>query len=426
MGPSLIFDKSTLQMLNPDESLWLDSYFIVNITPIFFVESLADLEKEIRKGRAPEDIVGNLAYKTPEMGCVNTFHKDLIFGELTGQGKVEMKGRPVISGGQAKVLGNEMGVIYEEPPEVEAFKRWQKREFLDVERTIAKKWRASIAVDEFGEKHKKIFEEFFPFYGKPQNTQELKEMVDYFMNIPNQEYLLIFAMTLFGVIPEYQMKILKRWNELHKPPLKKFAPYFIFITTIDLFYYIGLTAGIFTNFPHAQTHKIDLTYLYYIPFCNIFTSNDKFHQNIAPLFMREDQVFINGSDLKNDLLNIDNYYSAFPDEVKNRGTMSFGFSPPHDNSYWTTQMWDKFMSSTWREIKPKKFDGTDKVDKEKEKAMTNKIKKFFKEGESVDMSTLDNLEQAHSMGMKRMVSARKGKWTKFPPEVLNSKPILDD
>jgi len=70
MGPTLIFDKSALQGLSVDESMWLENFFITNITPLFFVETLADLEKEVRAGRTPEDIVGNIALKTPDMGGV--------------------------------------------------------------------------------------------------------------------------------------------------------------------------------------------------------------------------------------------------------------------------------------------------------------------------------------------------------------------
>ena len=48
LGPILIFDKSTLQGLNVDEAVWLDNFFMANITPLFFIETLADLEKEVR------------------------------------------------------------------------------------------------------------------------------------------------------------------------------------------------------------------------------------------------------------------------------------------------------------------------------------------------------------------------------------------
>jgi hypothetical protein len=48
VGPSIIFDKSALQSLSVDESVWLDRFFMGNITPLFYVETLADLEKKVR------------------------------------------------------------------------------------------------------------------------------------------------------------------------------------------------------------------------------------------------------------------------------------------------------------------------------------------------------------------------------------------
>ena len=44
-GPSLIFDKSSLESLNLDEAVLLDNFYSSVITPLFFVECLADLER---------------------------------------------------------------------------------------------------------------------------------------------------------------------------------------------------------------------------------------------------------------------------------------------------------------------------------------------------------------------------------------------
>ncbi|HEV2281989.1 MAG TPA: hypothetical protein VGX75_06330 [bacterium] len=71
VGPVLLFDKSTLEGLSVDESVWLDQFFFANITPLFFVETLADIEKEIKDGRTSEQVVGNLAEKTPTGGLPN-------------------------------------------------------------------------------------------------------------------------------------------------------------------------------------------------------------------------------------------------------------------------------------------------------------------------------------------------------------------
>jgi hypothetical protein len=46
-GPVIVFDKSTLESLSIDGSVMLDNFYLSNITPVFFVECLADLEREI-------------------------------------------------------------------------------------------------------------------------------------------------------------------------------------------------------------------------------------------------------------------------------------------------------------------------------------------------------------------------------------------
>ena len=84
-GPHIIFDKSALEALAPDEAVWLDQFFLSNITPLFFMETLADLEKEMRKGRRPEAVVGSLAEKTPDMqSTASVHHSRLLNGELFG------------------------------------------------------------------------------------------------------------------------------------------------------------------------------------------------------------------------------------------------------------------------------------------------------------------------------------------------------
>jgi len=76
------------------------------------------------------------------------------------------------------------------------------------------------------------------------------------------------------------------------------------------------------------SNKIDIAYLYYLPFCMVFTSRDKLHQKPAPLFLDDDQVFVHGDDLKVDLAKLDAHYSLLSDEEKLRGVMSFAHYPP--------------------------------------------------------------------------------------------------
>jgi hypothetical protein len=63
-GPIVIFDKSLLEALSLDETVWLGQFYRINMTPLFFVETLADLEKAPRDDRTPEQVVERLAEKT--------------------------------------------------------------------------------------------------------------------------------------------------------------------------------------------------------------------------------------------------------------------------------------------------------------------------------------------------------------------------
>src|SRR4030095_6553785 len=106
-GPIILFDKSFLQSLSVDESVFFDLFFEPVICPIFYVETLADLEKAVREGRTPEQEVGIIAEKTPELnGMPNVHHAQLGLFNLLGNrvpmdGRiVPARGKPVVSEGK--------------------------------------------------------------------------------------------------------------------------------------------------------------------------------------------------------------------------------------------------------------------------------------------------------------------------------------
>jgi hypothetical protein len=138
MGPILIFDKSALQMLNLDEAVLLDNFFLSNITPVFFVETLADLEKEVSAGRRPEDVVGHIARKTPLGSKANLHHATLAAQELIGN-PIPLQGQICVGGGRRSLTASgRKGVVLTDSPEEEALKRWGENRFLDVERNAAR------------------------------------------------------------------------------------------------------------------------------------------------------------------------------------------------------------------------------------------------------------------------------------------------
>jgi hypothetical protein len=50
----------------------MDNFYMSTITPLFFVECLADLEKQIRSGSTPEQLVGSLSDRTPDSQGIPT------------------------------------------------------------------------------------------------------------------------------------------------------------------------------------------------------------------------------------------------------------------------------------------------------------------------------------------------------------------
>jgi len=87
------------------------------------------------------------------------------------------------------------------------------------------------------------------------------------------------------------------------------------------------------------TNRVDLEYLYYLPFCNIFTSNDKIHKQLTPLLLREDQKFIVGEDLKKDFKAIVEHLDEGGEELKKKHANE----PPIIKSSLTFKLWEEFF-----------------------------------------------------------------------------------
>ncbi len=415
MGPVLIFDKSFLESLNVDEAVFLDQFFLSNITPVFFIETLADLEKEVRKkGKTPEEVVGNIAYKTPEFGKPNVYHQSLLEGELSGSVIIDMKnGRPHISGGRTLELNGKTGVYFQPSIEEESLQRWQNGEFLLLERQTARSWRKELSNIDL----EKVYEAFQGFFSaeieKPKTLKQLKVFVDSYLNVQNQETLFDLGLKFIGVTPKFRDEIIKRWKDTGKKAIKEFAPYFTHVFSVDLFFYLAIATDLISR--GRPSHKIDISYLYYLPFCMVFTSNDKLHSNIVPLFLRNNQSYIAGNDLKEDLKKLDEYYSSFPEEIKEKlGLFGIASFPPDDTSFITTQLWDKHMSSKWRE---NKFIPKPQKDSEVSKKLMQEMKDFEQKGNPI--ANINTSDGTHHMVIKRMVRGTKGKWKRFPPEVMN-------
>jgi hypothetical protein len=412
-GPILLFDKSFLQSLSVDEAVWLDNFFLNNITPLFFAETLADLEKEVRAGRTPDQVVGTLALKTPDMQAYPcAHHTKLIQGALTGY-SVPMDARIPMDSGTVVDLEGKLGMFFPATQEEEALRRWYRREFLDVERQIAKIWRRQLCNPDY-EVLYNFFQNWFPI-GKPKNLCEAKRLAEAYIDGSPREASLRFGMKLFGIPPASQQQVIGLWEKAGAPAIRDFAPYFHHVYCVDLFYNLAVAADLISRVrPKGKAdNKVDIAYVYYLPFCIVFTSSDRLHERIVPLFLRADQSFVKGRDLKDGLRKIDEYYSAFPEEVRGSGFHKFAGYPPNDSSFLVTQLWDKHLPD-WRKLKDERRERDPAVDR----FLLDEIKRIEKEAvESGDPHREVSLDDIQFAQMKRTVMRRKGKWERFGPDV---------
>jgi hypothetical protein len=414
MGPTLTFDKSFLQSLNPDEATWLDNFFSCNITPLFFIETLADIEKEVHKGRTPEQVVGSLAYKTPDMNAqMNPFHLSLLESELGSASTIGMDGRIVKAGGQVVALNDQQGIIYKESKEEEALNRWHHGEFLDLERQIAKAWRTTVS----GMDHSQLYAAFQNLYRaarKPKDLPEAKRLADFLVDF-DQEKSLRLGMSLLRIAPAAQDQIVQRWSAAGKPALQEFVPYFRHVFSVDLFFYLALAADLISRVrPVGKAdNMVDIAYLYYLPFCRVFTSSDNLHERVVPLFLRDDQSFVKGLELKVDLRKLDEHYSALPEDMKAKGFFAFAPDPPEDTSFLVTRLWDKHQPQ-WRKLKAERKE----LSPDLQKALLNLMKKITKESqpqndESAHPKSIEDVGYVH---MERQILRKKGKWMRVHPD----------
>ena len=418
MGPVTIFDKSALQSFSMDESVWFDAFAMGNITPLFYVETLADLEKSVKSGKTPEEFVGMLAHKTPFHGVPNVHHSRIIEAELmVGPSETGMDGtgRPVIAGGKPKKNADgTFSIHFDEFPEAAALSRWHEGEFLDIERNVAKQWRGSLE-NQSSESQISILKNIFPAGLKISNLEQLKGEIDKFCE-SNDIHVLRLALDTVGVPPHAQEKVLDRWNKEGQPKLVDFAPYATHVFKVDLLYYLGIDRGFISGV--RASNKVDMAYLYYLPFSMAFVSGDNLHQRTVPLFLREDQTFVTAADMKVALKEFDAYFDSLPEEVKKLGIMRIAGYPPAHMDNIVTQIWDKRMRPDWRKISEEEQEKRFKPRSDPDDA------EFVKDINQIQDTAVDiddgtpppSSDDVQQVFLKRSMPVRKGKWRMISEE----------
>jgi len=284
-----------------------------------------------------------LADKFPDMyGMPCSHHTELCVSNLLGH-NVPMTGQIPLTRGRLVKHAGKSGVVIEQSPESEAFSRWQSSEFLEIERLYAHSWRRAL--------HNlsllaaaKLFRALGIDNNSCKNLQDANDLARAIVHTGDRQIeLMASALEILDVPQRLHRDILRHWSAAEYPPLFEYAPYAAFVLTVALFFCIALAANLISS--ERASNRVDIAYLFYLPFCMMFVSNDRLHQSCAPLFLRNDQEFVWGQDLKRSLSKINEHYLQLPESDKEKGVISFASDLP--------QIEDPLIEHLWARLLPK-------------------------------------------------------------------------
>jgi hypothetical protein len=409
MGPVALFDKSFLQSLNVDEAVLFDYFFLPVVCPLFFVETLADLAKAPKGDRTAESVVGSIAFKSPEMhGSPCAFHGTIGLGSLLGY-EPPLNGQIPRTEGRHVSVDGKVSVVFEEPEEMQAFGRWQSGEFLELERLHARQWRSALGQIDLQAVAKSVAG-LGVSPGDAKSLQDVRQLAEAALKRLSPAEQLRLAVQTFSVDANYNRDVMTRWFAMGNPPLRYFARYANYVTEIEVFFALALASGKISA--DRASNRCDITYLSYLPFCHVFVSSDRLHRECAPLFMRPDQHFVWGPDLKDDLARQNQALLALPEADRERGLISLA---PRPAEGLIRRLWEKHVP---RALAP---DETEPLSKDEQKAILDMV---HRHANAPSLENPPDSVYAHdleSVTSKRMLHASRGSWYQLPKDMPTKK-----
>lgn len=396
MGPHLLLDKSSLQSLSHDELDIMRRYFFLVVPPILLVEILGDLKKDTRKKGHPS--VAGLARRIAPgntLPILNGF-QELIKAEIGGV-EIKMDFRPIILGGKSvKAATGERGHILEVQPEAQVLAKWQQNRFEEAEEILAARYRDTLRSMDVGRLQKFLHGEYSPRLNLT-SLAEAEEFVDDLIEGGDPKMLLSwFFHDAFGdgeLLTDALSKLPKESR------LEARLPYTTFCLRVSLIFHFGLAFNLVSTRP---SNRIDLEYLFYLPFTRGFSSGDKLHHEFFEMVGLKGNNFVGRDDLKEDLKRLLEYEKENPESAK------LTHPPDLAPDSFTSMMWRKLM----KPATTKRGELMEQLSPEQEKRLLERILKLadgIEDPEQVPEEKQDFLIRKYEMSAKSPCICGSGK-----------------
>lgn len=352
-GLRITLDKSAVFGLNNEEVDSLDRYFFQVVPSILVNEILADLTKEADP-KIPNKIAAH-TYRVSGNHGLTLDYRTRLANSLLGR-ENPMDGRFLASRETiVRTASGSIAAIVETPLEDAILARWERREFTDEERVLARRFRQRMERPLNTKLYLDNIAKAGLSFNAPRSDEELIKLVNDLL--ANRKLLPRFFAILawdFGVPPNSLNEVTKRWYKEGRKPFEEFAPYAFFCLKANFMWHLSLTNPQLFKTDKKMNDRKDLQYCYYLPNTEIFATRDDKQLRLMAAFIRPDQSLINGDDLKRDLRKISEDWNRLTTEEKMDLNAQRGDAPPENTDSLVYQLWKKhdgkINPSTHREM----------------------------------------------------------------------------
>jgi hypothetical protein len=348
MGPIILADKSAVEALASRELNFLRRFYTLNVAPVLVLEILADLKKDAPGGSSKRWVI-ILARKIANASAVNVHHGRMLESCFGGH-DILMRGVPIVHSDRTTIgPDGKYGIIIEESPEEQALLRWRHGQFSQAEEILADRWRVvTRAADLEGlQRLLKRVHSRLPDFG---SVSALRDFVDRFISQTDATTLLEWFLREMPFRLMTRIRGFAHFVISKAGSIQRFSSYLHYCLVVTLMFRFGLARGLIT--PRA-TNWIDLEYLYYLPFCNIFVSRDQMHVDLVSPLLTNEQRFIHGDELKRGLGRMANWWEGMSESDRGDFDASAGVGPPEWQDSPTFQAWQEFMDPNYRRRGPR-------------------------------------------------------------------------
>lgn len=336
-GISTVLDKSAFHSLSKKQIELLCKYYWFNITPILVWEVLGDLKKETPDGSLNSKKVTEFANKLWDFNTsINAHYSVLINAELSGA-EIPFFSSVVDTGERFNLSEKETGIIIKPSNERKSIDRWREGNFEKMDEIFSKLWREITLQPDNLTKLKDYLKKQNPGYSHLKKPEDILFVIKLTFNNPDfQMDFLKSAIENFRVPLSIASQAFYRWETTKPKNLFVFAPYTFFCVMAKLFFNICLQNEVIGTRP---TNLLDLEYIYYLPFCRVFVSDDKVHKTLVPHLLFPDQLFVTGADLKADFTKIEEIKSTLIGKDLERAFKE----PPRVESLLSYKIWNTML-----------------------------------------------------------------------------------